>query len=334
MNTLLLISAFVAAALIGQMAVLAVAARAGRLPRRRWWRAFVIVLVRFTALVGIWVLIATYSTAHQIHGVFWSLASVADLAAGALLVRLLYRGRVRGTVMAVSVQYLGGFFLWAALGVAFNCVLETENGDLKWMSPNIRGFHVVRELADEKHLVVDADSDLMASISKFSGGDGNRPSIIAETYEIGRAPKPISPEFGPDRLVCNKTKPPDRWDAVLHCTAKEPNSRSIRRVVGLPGEQVRIHDGSVWVGGERQVPPTRLGALWMRSDDDQEPVRVLGPDEFLLIGDSEHPSRGYPLVGPLSGDRLDSNDHVFKRDEIIGIVDLIYWPPARWRVQP
>ena len=49
--------------------------------------------------------------------------------------------------------------------------------------------------------------------------------------------------------------PPERWDVVVFRYPEEPEVSYIKRLVGLPGETIRIYHGDVFVKerGERQV---------------------------------------------------------------------------------
>lgn len=54
---------------------------------------------------------------------------------------------------------------------------------------------------------------------------------------------------------------PERWDIVVFQSV-EPDAKHpilIKRVVGLPGEEVEIRDGAVYINGEKQTPPDAGG---------------------------------------------------------------------------
>ncbi|SRR6266498_3033704 len=89
----------------------------------------------------------------------------------------------------------------------------------------------------------------------------------------------------------------------------------VKRVVGLPGEHVRLADGRLEVD-ERHVPepyafgpPAREGAVELDVH--------LGDDELVVLGDSRRHSTDSRSFGPVRG------------DEVVGIVRFAYWPPRR-----
>jgi signal peptidase I len=89
----------------------------------------------------------------------------------------------------------------------------------------------------------------------------------------------------------------------------------VKRVVGLPGERVRLVDGRLEVDG-RHVPepyavgrPVRAGAV--------ELDVVLDREELAVLGDSRGHSTDSRSFGPV------------RSDDVIGIVRFAYWPPRR-----
>lgn len=53
---------------------------------------------------------------------------------------------------------------------------------------------------------------------------------------------------------------PDRWDIVVFRSLEKETQQPvlIKRVIGLPGERVRIRDGSIFINGEKCPPPAQL----------------------------------------------------------------------------
>ena len=56
---------------------------------------------------------------------------------------------------------------------------------------------------------------------------------------------------------------PSRWDIVVfHAVDPEADHPIlIKRVIGLPGEQVQIHEGKIWINGEAKTPPGKLAEI-------------------------------------------------------------------------
>ncbi len=111
--------------------------------------------------------------------------------------------------------------------------------------------------------------------------------------------------------------PPQRGDIVV---LDPPDGRSvipyIKRVVGLPGEHVQVHDGRVWVNGIALNEPYVSGPPLYQEDI------VLGLDEFLVLGDNRNNSSDSHVWG------------VLPRDNIVGKTVFRYWPPEKWGIIP
>ena len=71
---------------------------------------------------------------------------------------------------------------------------------------------------------------------------------------------------------------PKRWDVVVFRSPLEPQTNYIKRLVGRPGETVKIIDGDVYVDGQiSRKPPKVQKELWMPVyDNDYQPAKPNG----------------------------------------------------------
>ena len=118
-----------------------------------------------------------------------------------------------------------------------------------------------------------------------------------------------------DRLFINKVAyrmgPIDRGDVVVFLYPHDHTKSYIKRVIALPGDDIRIDHGRVYVNGgqlaEKYVP--------MRySDDRSEPEMIVPQNEYFVMGDHRSISSDSRDFGPVD------------RDLIYGKAVFVYWP--------
>lgn len=98
-----------------------------------------------------------------------------------------------------------------------------------------------------------------------------------------------------------------------------PNSPSlIKRLIGLPGEEVEIRSGLVYINGvQLDEPYLKEACDNLRCRD---AVWRLGADEYFMMGDNRNNSHDSRAFGPV------------RRDRIVGEAYVRYWPPSDWGV--
>jgi signal peptidase I len=119
-------------------------------------------------------------------------------------------------------------------------------------------------------------------------------------------------EPGQRIAVAPLVRPPARGDLVVLHRPRE--LEVVKRVVGLPGERVRLRDGRLEVDG-REVPEPYLESATSPGELDLQ----LGPAQYLVLGDHRAASTDGRDFGPVGADAL------------VGRVRFAYWPPRRLR---
>jgi len=141
-------------------------------------------------------------------------------------------------------------------------------------------------------------------------------------------PFPSSHSLPPDHVFVDKLAAPRRWDMVTFRSPSNPSVVWVKRVVALPGEEVVLKDGAVWVNGVKQTPPAPMARLEYAPLAGQRPGPLDSPDrpwrlkadEFCVLGDFTTNSVDSRMIGAVP------------RSSIVGVVTVLYWPPARWQV--
>jgi len=111
-------------------------------------------------------------------------------------------------------------------------------------------------------------------------------------------------------LVVAKRRGPERGEVVV-LRSPENGITLLKRVAAIPGDEVAVKGGQLWING-RPVPIAREGGeLVEQLGRAGHPVRItagggpaygpvrLGPDEYLMLGDNRgesHDGRSFGLV--------------------------------------
>jgi signal peptidase I len=140
-----------------------------------------------------------------------------------------------------------------------------------------------------------------------------------------------------DRHFTNKLLSPRRWDLVVYRSPDNRPVKYVKRLVGLPGEEVVIKEGAIWVDGQKMTPPQEIAGLQFLAapqgldetwGSPSRPAR-LGVDEYFVVGDFSLRSADSRTWG------TKVNNHpayALPRSYIEGVATIIYWPPLRWRI--
>jgi signal peptidase I len=162
---------------------------------------------------------------------------------------------------------------------------------------------------------------------------------FAETFAQPTAG--MSPTVQPnERFMCHKLAEPRRWDVVVFLAPDMGGGRQkfAQRLVGLPGEQVEIFQGAIYIDGKPIPTPPGIAPYQstLPPSDSRygpghgtqgNPIR-LGADEYYFLGDNSpisFDSRYWPAGSP------GHQPGTVGRADIIGRATYIYWPPSRWR---
>jgi signal peptidase I len=103
---------------------------------------------------------------------------------------------------------------------------------------------------------------------------------------------------------------PRRGEIVAFRHEGDAREVFIKRVIGLPGDRIRIDRGRVYVGGAKRDEPYVQDA-----DDRSVPEITVPPSSVYVLGDNRANSEDSRSFGPVSDDRL------------IGRAVAGVWPP-------
>ena len=112
-----------------------------------------------------------------------------------------------------------------------------------------------------------------------------------------------------DNLIVDKLSyrfhDPERFDIIVFPFQFQDNTYYIKRIIGLPGESVRIdEDGFIYINGENLQES--YGKEVMRDPGLAKDGIQLGADEYFVLGDNRNDSMDSRMaeVGPIVGERI------------------------------
>ena len=168
----------------------------------------------------------------------------------------------------------------------------------------------VRILNESLRFVVDIVETLILSVILFAAIN----AVSARIRVDGASMEPTlqSGEF----VIVNKLAyvigQPKTGDVIVFHFPRDPEQEYIKRVIGLPGDQVVIQEGRVTVNGQL------LEEEYIAASPVYEATLDVPSDSLFVLGDNRNNSSDSHSWGPVPV------------EYVVGKAILIYWPPTEW----
>jgi signal peptidase I len=183
--------------------------------------------------------------------------------------------------------------------------LDTYQSDVnaETAQPNKRRSGLLRA-------AVDVFETLLLSVILFVGinmisarirvdGASMEPTLVSGEYVIVSK---LSYRFGT----------PQRGDIIVFHFPRDPKEEYIKRVIGLPGDEVQVRHGSVYVNGQL------LDETYLTVSTNYNGTWNVPDNQLFVLGDNRNNSS-------------DSHDWgTVPMDYVVGKAILVYWPPPDW----
>ena len=111
-----------------------------------------------------------------------------------------------------------------------------------------------------------------------------------------------------------KTGPATRGDIIVFRYPRDPKQDLIKRVIGLPGDQISIQNGTVKVNGVTMDEP------YIAEKPNYTGAWRIPEGQLFVLGDNRNDSSDSHAWGLLP------------LNNVIGKAVLIYWPPPEWQI--
>jgi signal peptidase I len=107
---------------------------------------------------------------------------------------------------------------------------------------------------------------------------------------------------------------PDRGDVIVFHYPRDPAQEYIKRVIGLPGDRVKISNGQVLVNDVLVDEPYIAAAPRYQSE------WSVPQDSLFVLGDNRNNSSDSHNWGPVP------------LENVVGKALIVYWPPEAWGI--
>jgi len=105
---------------------------------------------------------------------------------------------------------------------------------------------------------------------------------------------------------------PHRGDIIVFHFPRDPKEEYIKRVIGLPGDEVEVRNGTVYINGQP------LDENYLKVKTNYIGSWVIPEGQLFVLGDNRNNSS-------------DSHDWgTVPLDYVVGKAVMVYWPPPAW----
>ncbi len=157
---------------------------------------------------------------------------------------------------------------------------------------------------------IDIIETLVLSVLLFLGINAVSARIRVDGFSM--EPTLHSGEFVVVNKIAYKINEPDRGDVIVFRYPFDPEQEYIKRIIGLPGDNIRIDDGILYLNGAAQQEPYIAASPAYHNE-------VTVPENSLFVlGDNRNNSSDSHNWGSVP------------MEYVVGKAEFIYWPPPEW----
>jgi signal peptidase I len=164
-----------------------------------------------------------------------------------------------------------------------------------------------------RRFLLDVVETLALSLILFLGINAISARIRVES--ISMQPTLYAGDFIIVNKLAYKLGEPGRGDIIIFHYPPDPNREPyIKRVIGLPGDTIRVSSGDVFVGD------VLLDEPYISDSPDYDGTWQVPQDSLFVLGDNRNSSSDSHSWG------------MVPLENVIGKAEIVYWPPTDWQL--
>lgn len=173
-------------------------------------------------------------------------------------------------------------------------------------------FETVDERSGFVRFLVDVIETLVLSLVLFLAINAISARIRVDGYSM--EPTLHTGEFVIVNRIAYVIGDVERGDIIVFHYPRNPEQEYIKRVIGLPGDEIKVQNGTVYVNGEALAEP------YIKAPPAYQGSWTVAADSLFVLGDNRNNSSDSHNWGEVP------------MELIIGEAVFVYWPPTEWGV--
>jgi len=161
-----------------------------------------------------------------------------------------------------------------------------------------------------RHFIFDLFETILLSAILFVGINTISARIRVEGYSM--EPTLFNGEFVIVNKLAYQFGIPQFGDVIIFHYPRDPSQEFIKRIIGLPGDKVKINNGQLFIND------LALSEPYISESPDYQNEWIVPDGSLFVLGDNRNKSSDSHNWGPVS------------LEYVIGKAQFIYWPPASW----
>lgn len=173
------------------------------------------------------------------------------------------------------------------------------------------------EVAEEKggsfwRFLLDLLETLLLSVALFLGINAITARVLVEGFSM--RPSLDNGEYVLVNKMAYRSSLPDYGDIIIFHFPIDPAQDFIKRVIGLPGDEISVRDGKVIVNGYSLTEP------YIAASPNYVGHWTVPEGDLFVLGDNRNNSSDSHSWGPVP------------MDKVVGKAIFVYWPPPDWHI--